>query len=67
MEKTKTWELAKQHVNSIEKAMEEEYKENKWPAMVGVMESQLSHIFITLSVYHPEAYERILNQLELTP
>lgn len=61
-----SWELAHRHVDSMEKEMEEKHKEYKWAAMVGTLQGNLSSIFITLSVYHPEAFERVLRQLDIT-
>lgn len=61
-----SWELAHRHVDSMEKQMEEKHKEYKWAAMVGTLQGNLSSIFITLSVYHPEAFERVLKQLDIT-
>lgn len=66
MEDQKTWELADEYVNKLEKDMEEKYQEYKWAAMVGNLQSQLGSIFIGLSIYHPDAFKMILERMEIT-
>ena len=66
MDTEKSWEFAHEYVRDLEKKMEAEHKEYKYPAMVGTLQGQLSSIFIGLSVYHPEAFKMVLERMEIT-
>ncbi len=56
------WQLAYNHVQDIETKYQHE---NKWPCTVGVLKVQLAQIFIELSLYHPEAFEAVLKELDI--
>lgn len=58
------WQLAYNHVQDIKTRFEYE-KQYKWAATVGVLQVQLGKIFIELSVYHPEAFEAVLKELQI--
>lgn len=61
--KMKTWELANDFIKQLEQEMEaEDGGAYKWPKMVGALQCNLGTILIQLSVYHPEAFEMIVEK-----
>lgn len=61
----KSWEIADKYMKNLEKEMSVKYGENKWAALSGALQGDLSGIFIILSSAYPEAFERILKNLNI--
>lgn len=61
----RSWEIADNYVKNLEKEMDIKYGENKWAALSGALQGDLSGIFIILSIAYPEAFEKILKNLNI--
>ena len=60
--KMKTWELVNEYVDDLNRKLEVENPNYKWPSMCGALQAELGNIMIQLSVYHPEAFEMVVQK-----
>ena len=58
------WQIAHQYIDDLKEKYKKEDPEYIYPCVTGALSSDLSSIFINLSVYYPEAYEFIIKNFK---